>query len=156
MILDEVATKTVATALQRALTDLIDLGLLAKQAHWNVTGPHFRTVHLHLDELAGATREHGDSVAERLAALGVSPDGRASTIATESTLPGLPAGPLADTAAVEAVTGLLAATISGLRAGIDATGGPDPVSQDLLIGITADLEKQHWMFAAQTRQTSSA
>ncbi|MFD4251978.1 Dps family protein, partial [Amycolatopsis thermoflava] len=96
MILDEVATKTVATALQRTLTDLIDLGLLAKQAHWNVTGPHFRAVHLHLDELAATTREHADSVAERLAALGVSPDGRASTVAAESTLPGLPAGPLAD------------------------------------------------------------
>ncbi|WP_431923520.1 Dps family protein [Amycolatopsis tucumanensis] len=151
MILDEVATKTVATALQRTLTDLIDLGLLAKQAHWNVTGPHFRAVHLHLDELAATTREHADSVAERLAALGVSPDGRASTVAAESTLPGLPAGPLTDRAVVEAVTGILAATISGLRAGIEATGEPDPVSQDLLIGITADLEKQHWMFQAQTR-----
>ncbi|MEU0512857.1 DNA starvation/stationary phase protection protein [Amycolatopsis sp. NPDC006125] len=151
MILDEVATKTVATALQRTLTDLIDLGLLAKQAHWNVTGPHFRAVHLHLDELAATTREHADSVAERLAALGVSPDGRASTVAAESTLPGLPAGPLADRTVVEAVTGILAATISGLRAGIEATGEPDPVSQDLLIGITADLEKQRWMFQAQTR-----
>ncbi|MDQ0381594.1 Dps family protein [Amycolatopsis thermophila] len=149
MILDEVATKTVATALQRTLTDLIDLGLLAKQAHWNVTGPHFRDIHLHLDELADLAREHADGVAERLAALGVSPDGRASTVATESTLPGLPAGPLAGTAAVEAVTGVLAAAITGLRAGIEVTGEPDPVSQDLLIGITADLEKQHWMFQAQ-------
>ncbi|OSC56704.1 DNA starvation/stationary phase protection protein, partial [Streptomyces sp. 4F] len=29
-----------------------------------------------------------------------------------------------------------------------ATGDPDPVSQDIFIQITADLEKQHWMFQA--------
>jgi DNA-binding ferritin-like protein (oxidative damage protectant) len=37
--LDEMARQATGEALQEALTDLIELGLLAKQAHWNLTGP---------------------------------------------------------------------------------------------------------------------
>ena len=33
--------QTIAAALDVALLDLINLGLLAKQAHWNVEGPMF-------------------------------------------------------------------------------------------------------------------
>ena len=33
-------------ALQQTLVDLIDLSLVAKQAHWNVVGRNFRSVHL--------------------------------------------------------------------------------------------------------------
>ncbi|NUP15854.1 MAG: DNA starvation/stationary phase protection protein, partial [Streptomyces sp.] len=36
-----------------------------------------------------------------------------------------------------------------LRERIDATDKADPVTQDLLIGITAELEKQRWMFEAE-------
>jgi starvation-inducible DNA-binding protein len=43
----------------------------------------------------------------------------------------------------------LEAAISRLRERIEATATPDPVTQDLLITITAELEKQRWMFAAE-------
>jgi starvation-inducible DNA-binding protein len=36
-----------------------------------------------------------------------------------------------------------------LRERIDTTEKADPVTQDLLIGITAELEKQRWMFDAE-------
>ena len=38
-ILDPQATKTVAGALQSVLVDLTDLGLIGKQAHWNLRTP---------------------------------------------------------------------------------------------------------------------
>src|SRR5690606_38765556 len=41
--------KVVGEALQGALIDLIDLSLVAKQAHWNLTGRNFKVVHEHLD-----------------------------------------------------------------------------------------------------------
>ena len=41
--LSEQARKTVGEALQGSLVDLIDLSLLAKQVHWNVIGPRFRS-----------------------------------------------------------------------------------------------------------------
>lgn len=147
--LSDVARKTVTETLQQVLADLIDLGLLAKQAHWNVVGPNFRSLHLHLDELADLAREHSDSVAERMSAIGANPDGRASTIAAQSGLPQLGTGWLDDTVVVESVSGLLAFAVAGLRKGIEVTGEVDLVSQDLLIGIAADVEKQHWMFTAQ-------
>lgn len=43
----------------------------------------------------------------------------------------------------------LGAAIARLRERITATEQADPVTQDLLIGITAELEKQRWMFEAE-------
>jgi starvation-inducible DNA-binding protein len=49
--------------------------------HWNVVGPRFRSVHLHLDNVVTTARQYSDTVAERAAALGVNPDGRAAGVA---------------------------------------------------------------------------
>lgn len=76
--------KVVGEALQGALVDLVDLSLVAKQLHWNVVGARFRSVHLQLDEVVALARLHADTVAERAAAIGVSPDGRAKTVADTS------------------------------------------------------------------------
>jgi starvation-inducible DNA-binding protein len=74
--LDDQARTTTANALQATLVDLIDLSLVAKQAHWNLIGRQFHDVHLHLDELVDTSRKYSDEVAERMSAIGVSPDGR--------------------------------------------------------------------------------
>lgn len=46
----------VSAALQPLLVDLVDLSLVAKQAHWTVVGPRFRELHLELDEIATLVR----------------------------------------------------------------------------------------------------
>ncbi|MCZ9343392.1 DNA starvation/stationary phase protection protein, partial [Streptomyces sp. TRM76130] len=112
-------------------------------------GPRFRSVHLQLDEVVGTARTHSDTVAERAAALGVPPDGRAATVAVGSGIGVTPEGWVDDSAAVGAVVVALGAVIGRMRERIAATGDPDPVSQDLFIQVTADLEKQHWMFQAE-------
>ncbi|MEV6962226.1 DNA starvation/stationary phase protection protein [Streptomyces sp. NPDC051207] len=147
--LSDADLKTVSEALQGGLVDLVDLGLVAKQIHWNVVGPRFRSVHLQLDEVVDLARTHSDTVAERAAALGVPPDGRAATVAVGSGIGVTPEGWVDDTAAVRALVDALTAVIERMRARIDATAEPDPVSQDIFIGITADLEKQRWMFQAE-------
>jgi starvation-inducible DNA-binding protein len=147
--LSDADLKTVSEALQGGLVDLVDLGLVAKQIHWNVVGPRFRSVHLQLDEVVDLARTHSDTVAERAAALGVAPDGRAATVAVGSGIGVTPEGWVDDTAAVRALVEALTAVIERMRARIDATAEPDPVSQDIFIGITADLEKQRWMFQAE-------
>ncbi len=76
--------KVAADALQNVLVDVIDLSLIGKQAHWNVVGSQFRSIHLDLDELVTTAREFTDQVAERLTAIGVSPDGRVATVARDS------------------------------------------------------------------------
>ncbi|MEU3888669.1 DNA starvation/stationary phase protection protein [Streptomyces sp. NPDC029041] len=141
--------KTVSEALQGALVDLVDLALVAKQIHWNVVGPRFRSVHLQLDEVVDTARRYSDTVAERAAALGISPDGRAATVAVGSGIGVTPEGWVDDTTAVGTLVEALGAVIARMRERVESTGEPDPVSQDIFIGITADLEKHHWMFQAE-------
>ncbi|SOB78939.1 Dps family protein [Streptomyces sp. 1331.2] len=143
--------KTTGEALQGALVDLVDLSLVAKQAHWNLYGPRFRSVHLQLDEVVTTARNFADEVAERAAAIGVSPDGRAVTIAASSGLPGFPEGWIADEVVIEHLVKAFRAVIERMRTRIDETEKADPVSQDLLIGLTAALEKHSWMFQAESR-----
>ncbi|WP_371655062.1 MULTISPECIES: Dps family protein [unclassified Streptomyces] len=148
--LSEADLKVVGDALQGALVDLVDLSLVAKQVHWNVVGPRFRSVHLQLDEVVDTARLHSDTVAERAAALGVTPDGRAATVASSSAIGKVPTGWIKDGDAVRILVDALGAVITRMRERVGSTGDPDPVSQDVLIGLTADLEKHAWMFQAET------
>ena len=95
-------------------------------------------------------RSYTDTVAERASALGVSPDGRAATVARSSSLPEYASGWVSDDDTVRALVRALGELVARMRDRIAATEGPDPVTQDLFIGLTAELEKQHWMFQAQT------
>ncbi|TWV33370.1 DNA starvation/stationary phase protection protein [Streptomyces misionensis] len=141
--------KTVSEALQGALVDLVDLSLAGKQIHWNIVGPRFRSVHLQLDEVVASARTHSDTVAERASALGIPPDGRASTVASGSGIKTTPSGWIKDGDAVGAMVDALGAVIGRMRERVRATAEPDPVTQDIFIRITADLEKHHWMFQAE-------
>jgi starvation-inducible DNA-binding protein len=114
-----------------------------------VVGPRFRSVHLQLDEVVDIARKYSDTVAERAAALGIPPDGRAATVAVGSGIGVTPEGWVDDMTAVRTLVEALGAVITRMRGRIEATGEPDPVSQDIFIGITADLEKHHWMFQAE-------
>ncbi|QTI70142.1 Dps family protein [Gordonia polyisoprenivorans] len=136
-------------ALQETLVDLIDLSLIAKQAHWNVVGAQFRSVHLELDELVSVAREFTDAAAERATAIGVSPDGRAETVAKTAATKGFGEGWTKDADVVVSIVENLKAVIAGLRERIDVTEDADPVTQDLLIGFASKLEQLHWMWQAQ-------
>ncbi|MGW1817809.1 Dps family protein [Streptomyces sp. NPDC002125] len=142
--------KVVGDALQGALVDLVDLSLAAKQVHWNVVGPRFRSVHLQLDEVVDTARQHSDTVAERASAVGVNPDGRSKTLAKTTAIDSVPDGWIKDVDAVKALVEALRVVIDRMRERIEATADPDPVSQDILIALTADLEKHAWMFQAES------
>ncbi|MFD8673959.1 Dps family protein [Streptomyces seoulensis] len=148
--LPEAELKTVSEALQGALVDLVDLSLVAKQIHWNVVGPRFRSIHLQLDEVVLSARTASDLVAERSSALGVPPDGRASTVASGTGIKVPPSGWIKDTDAVSGMVTALGAVIGRMRERVNATGDADPVTEDMFIQITGDLEKHHWMFQAES------
>lgn len=147
--LPDKARQVTGDALQGALVDLLDLSLVAKQAHWNVVGPRFRSIHLQLDEVVSLARIAADTVAERAAAIGVSPDGRAATVSKESGIATFPSGYISDTDVVRVLIAALEAVVVRMRKRVADTAEPDPVSQDVLIGIRADLEKCAWMFQAE-------
>ncbi|WP_030421141.1 DNA starvation/stationary phase protection protein [Streptomyces sp. SCSIO 75703] len=145
----ESARQVTGDALQSTLVDLLGLSLIGKQAHWNIVGPRFRSIHLQLDEVVAAARSFADTVAERASALGVPPDGRPETVASAYSLGGPKDGWVRDDDVVAAMVDALDTAIARLRERIAATDEPDPVTQDLLITITAELEKQRWMFVAE-------
>ena len=147
--LRHVDREAIGNELQAALTVLIDLSLLGKQAHWNVIGPHFRSLHLQLDEMIDAWREAADAVAERAVALGHAPDGRAATVAGRSGLTPLPDGPIADHEVVAAFTRLLTEAVGTIRDRMDPIEDVDTVTADLLHGVVAGLEENLWMVRVQ-------
>jgi starvation-inducible DNA-binding protein len=106
-------------------------------------------VHLQLDEVVDTARQHSDMVAERASAIGVAPDGRAATVAARSAIGSVPEGWIKDVDVVRTMVDSLGAVIGRMRERIEATAEPDPVSQDILIQLTADLEKHAWMFQAE-------
>ncbi|WP_327114969.1 DNA starvation/stationary phase protection protein [Nocardia sp. NBC_01730] len=147
--LDPEQQRIAGQTLRATVIDLIDLSLIAKQAHWNVIGANFRSVHLALDELVTAAREFTDAAAERCTAVGISPDGRAAMVARDSGALGISDGWQQDTDVIDAIVGNLAAVIERLRERIAATEKADPVTQDLFLAIAARLEQLHWMWQAQ-------
>ena len=148
--LGDAEREATGAALQATLVDLVDLSLIAKQAHWNVVGQNFRSAHLQLDELVAAARQYTDDVAERANAIGVSPNGKARTVVESSGVPDYPDNWQSVETTVATVVDILGEVIKRLRKRIDETDKTDLVTQDLLIAVAAELEKQHWMWQAQT------
>jgi starvation-inducible DNA-binding protein len=148
--LGDAEREATGAVLQSTLVDLIDVSLIAKQAHWNVVGQNFRSAHLQLDELVSAARTFTDEVAERANAIGISPNGKAKTVTESSGVPDYPDNWQSAESTVAAIVDILGEVIKRLRKRIEETEKTDLVTQDLLIGIAAELEKQHWMWQAQT------
>lgn len=147
--LSDEARKVTGDALQGSVVDLIDLTLQAKQAHWNLIGSNFRSLHLQLDEVVDVARQHTDTLAERAIAIGVNPDGRAETVAKSAHNDQVPEGYIKDRDVVTAFVALLGRIAERFRVRIAETDEPDPVTQDLLIAAAQDIEQQHWMLQAQ-------
>jgi len=135
--------------LEPLLIELVDLALTAKQAHWNVSGLWFRPLHAQLDELADDVRGWSDDVAERLTTIGVAADARVETVAKTTPFGSFPSGFVESTQVAPLMVERLAGVVESNRARIERLGAEDLVSQDLVVGITARLEKHKWMFAAE-------
>jgi starvation-inducible DNA-binding protein len=139
----------VGQELQATLLELIDLSLIGKQLHWAIVGPLFRPLHLQLDELVESWQELSDTVAERAVALGFVPDGQASAVAAGSQLAPVGRGSLADHVVVRELTHRVAEVSERARERMNRLGDADLASQDVLIEVVRELEKQQWMLRAQ-------
>ena len=147
-ILPREEAQPVAESLQLLLTTLIDLSLVAKQAHWNLFGDDFLATHEKLDEVVASARNFGDLVAERIVKLGFPADGRVDTVAARTPLPAMPDG-------FETVRTMLTETCDRLKIVIDATrecraavADLDPMTEDLTIEIAREIETHFWMLQA--------
>lgn len=88
--LPEVTRIEVIALLQARLADSIDLMMQAKQAHWNLKGPHFFSLHGVFDKVYSDTGTYVDLIAERIAQLGGVAQGTIRAAAKASCLPEYP------------------------------------------------------------------
>jgi len=152
--MEPAAGKEVARLLQDRLNALTDLHLTLKHIHWNVVGPHFIAVHEMLDPQVDAIRLMADTLAERIATLGAEPKGTPGALVSARTWDDYSlnrAGALEHLAALNLVYD---GVISDHRAAIDSTEEPDPVTQDILIGQSAQLEQYQWFVRAHLERSS--
>ncbi|MFC9840641.1 Dps family protein [Rhodococcus sp. NPDC127530] len=146
----------VADILQKRLSAYNDLHLTLKHVHWNVVGPNFIGVHEMIDPQVELVRGYADAVAERIAALGKSPDGTPAAIARDRTWDDYSVK--RDTA--QAHLGALDLVYSGVvednRKAVSETGELDPITEDLLIGQTGELEKFQWFVRAHLENSGGS
>src|SRR6202020_1533593 len=130
----------VAGLLQDRLNALNDLALTLKHIHWNVVGPHFIAVHTMLDPQVEAVRAMVDTTAERIATLGGSPAGTPGALVAQRDWDDYSIGRADAIEHLAALDLVYSGIVEAHRAAIEATEELDPVTQDLLIGQSGQLE----------------
>ena len=147
--LSEEQRTSLAQLLNERLADLIDLGLQAKQAHWNVKGPTFIALHELFDSVAEKIEEFVDDVAERVVALGGIAEGTIGIVGKRTKLAAYPPNITSGRDHVEALSTALATVGKAVRAAIDrATELGDADTADLFTGISRDIDKKLWFVEA--------
>lgn len=152
--LDSGNAEKLGTILQERLASLIDLALTLKHVHWNVIGPGFIAVHEMMDDQTTQTRDMIDAVGERISTLGGVAGGLATQVVEfrsaddEYALGRAPV--MAHLGALDKVYERMAA---GHREAISLASNLDPISEDLLISQTAQLELNHWFIRAHISDT---
>jgi starvation-inducible DNA-binding protein len=146
----------VIALLQDRLNALNDLALTLKHVHWNVVGPHFIGVHTMLDPQVDAVRLMVDETAERIATLGGSPAGTPGALVAQRSWDDYDIGRADAIEHLGALDVVYAGVIEAHRKAIEATDDPDPVTQDMLIAQSGQLEQFHWFVRAHLENSSGA
>ena len=138
--------------LNQQLADVLDLGLQAKQAHWNVKGPNFIGLHELFDKVAEELEEFTDDIAERAVELGGVALGTVQIISRHSRLTAYPLDLASGKGHIAALSGALAKFGASARAAIDAAAKfGDADTADLFTGVSRGVDKLLWMVEAHTQ-----
>lgn len=134
----------VADILQERLHALNDLQLTLKHAHWNVVGPNFIAVHEMLDPQIEEVRGYVDDLAERMATMGVSPNGLPGAIVAERTWDDYDINRASGVEHLAALDLVYDGVISDHREALARVSDVDPITEDMLIGQVRGLELFQW------------
>ena len=135
--------------LNARLSDAVDLMTQAKQAHWNVKGPHFQSLHELFDEVHSEVQDYVDMIAERAVALGGEAKGSIRHAVGASTLAPYPDGLVQGRDHVDALSSALAAFGKNIRAAIDSSEKlGDAGTADLFTEVSRGIDKRLWMVEA--------
>ncbi|MDO8839910.1 MAG: Dps family protein [Parvibaculum sp.] len=135
----------IAEGLSHVLADTYTLYLKTHNYHWNVTGPHFRTLHLMFEEQYRELWAATDEIAERIRALGEYAPGTYGEFGKLTSLHEDNSVPSADQMVKNLVKGheQVAKTARDL---FKAAGeADDEVTADLMVQRMQASEKNAWM-----------
>jgi starvation-inducible DNA-binding protein len=138
----------VAGILQQRLDSLNDLALTLKHVHWNVVGPNFIAVHEMIDPQVLDVRGMVDQIAERIATLGVSPEGTPGGLVKRRSWDDYSIGRADAITHLGALDVVYQTVITEHRQAAEDTEEIDPVTNDMLIGHLHSLELFHWFIRA--------
>lgn len=139
----------VIALLQARLADTIDLMMQAKQAHWNVKGPHFFTLHKLFDKVYTETGVYVDTIAERIVQLGGVVQGTIRAAAKASGLPEYPLDITSGHKHVAEMAHALAFYGETIREAIDlAADLKDAGTADLFTQVSRGVDMNLWFVEA--------
>lgn len=137
--------KKIASALARILADTHVLYLKTHGYHWNVTGPHFQSLHTLFEEQYTELFEALDELAERIRALGEFAPGSTKQFLELATLSEDPSVPDANAMLTNLVQDN-EALVRSLRSAIEeAEEAGDAATADLLTERLDKHEQAAWM-----------
>jgi starvation-inducible DNA-binding protein len=135
--------------LNARLADCKDLQTQVKQAHWNVKGPSFISLHLLFDKINDDVENYVDEIAERAVQLGGVAEGTARMVAKRSSLAEYPASAVDGRSHVEALSSALAAFGKLARKAInEANDQGDLDTADLFTEVSRGIDKWLWFVEA--------
>ena len=136
--------------LQARLADSIDLMMQAKQAHWNVKGPHFSPLHELFDKVHTDTAGYVDTIAERIVQLGGIAQGTIRLAAKASGLPEYTLDILSGPKHVAELAHRIAFYGEMIREAIELSAKHgDAATTDIFTQISSGVDMNLWFVEAQ-------
>jgi starvation-inducible DNA-binding protein len=135
--------------LNARLADAIDLQSQTKQAHWNVKGPNFISLHELFDKINKNAADNVDDLAERVVQLGGVAEGTVRKAAKRTSLVEYPSNTVDGRSHVEALSNVLAAFGRSVRKAVaEANDHGDADTADLFTEISCSIDKWLWFVEA--------
>ena len=101
-----------------------------------------------IDPQVDTVREFVDAIAERMATLGATPNGLAGALVAQRTVEDYPVNRARVADHLHALNDVYTRVIEAHRKARAFAGETDPITEDLLIGQIAELEKFQWFIRA--------
>ena len=138
--------------LNQRLASAVDLQMQMKQAHWNVKGPSFISLHELFDKVAEAVEGYVDEIAERVVQLGGVAEGTVRMAAARTRLTEYSPEISEGMAHVEAVARALSTFGAEARKTIaEADELDDADTADLFTEISRGIDKWLWFVEAHSQ-----
>lgn len=147
LLIDEDVKNESADALNKYLVNFTNLFLITKQAHWNLQGKNFISIHEMLDAFYESLQKHSDVFAERLVQLGFVAIATPEQLVKNNIFEEYPSNISSETEHLSALHFRYSSIANQLRKTVE-DASVDAVTLDYLAQALAELDKFIWFIEA--------